>query len=213
MAKRTPGKLLVIACGALAKEIMWLRDINHWHSLELVCLDAELHNTPDAIPQRLHDLIAKHHPHYDQIFIGYGDCGTGGHIDKVLAHWNLERLPGAHCYAFYATESVFNNLADTEPGTFYLTDFLARHFDRLVIRGLKLDSHPQLRDTFFGHYTRVLYLAQRDNPALLSAAQRAADFLDLRFDTITTGMGALGTSLEHQVLKLQRRDEASCAAH
>ena len=104
-------------------------------------------------------------------------------------------------------------MADTEPGTFYLTDFLARHFDRLVIRGLKLDSHPQLRDTFFGHYTRVLYLAQRDNPALLSAAQRAADFLDLRFDTITTGMGALGTSLEHQVLKLQRRDEASCAAH
>ena len=106
-----------------------------------------------------------------------------------MARWNLERLPGAHCYAFYATEARFNVLADAEPCTFYLTDFLVRHFDRLVVRGLKLDRHPQLLQEFLGHYRRVVYLAQQDDEQLQLAARRAADYLGLRFETLTTGMG------------------------
>jgi hypothetical protein len=122
------SSLLVIACGALAREIEWLRRNNDWQNVSVKCLDAELHNRPEKIPEKLDTVIAENHDQFDQIFVAYGDCGTGGGIDKVLARWNLERLPGAHCYAFYATEARFNALADAEPGTFYLTDFLVRHF-------------------------------------------------------------------------------------
>ncbi|MDG0992188.1 MAG: DUF1638 domain-containing protein, partial [Luminiphilus sp.] len=112
------SSLLVIACGALAREIEWLRRNNDWHKVSVKCLDAELHNRPEKIPEKLDAVIAENYNQFDQIFVAYGDCGTGGSIDKVLARWNLERLPGAHCYAFYATEARFNALADAEPGTF-----------------------------------------------------------------------------------------------
>ena len=207
------SSLLVIACGALAREIEWLRRNNDWQNVSVKCLDAELHNRPEKIPEKLDTVIAENHGQFDQIFVAYGDCGTGGGIDKVLARWNLERLPGAHCYAFYATEARFNALADDEPGTFYLTDFLVRHFDRLVIRGLKLDRHPQLLQEFFGHYRRVVYLAQQDDEQLQLAARRAADYLGLRFETLTTGMGELGQHLERQVLNLQHASGAHHAAH
>ena len=208
-----PSSLLVIACGALAREIEWLKRENVWRNLSVKCLDAELHNHPDKIPEKLETLIAENHDQFDQIFVAYGDCGTGGRIDKVLARWNLERLPGAHCYAFYATEARFKALADAEPGTFYLTDFLVRHFDRLVVRGLKLDRHPQLLPQFFGHYQKVVYLAQQDDDQLQLAARRAANYLGLRFETLTTGMGELGQHLERQVLNLQRVSGAHHAAH
>ncbi|MDA7585287.1 DUF1638 domain-containing protein [Luminiphilus sp.] len=203
MTNLEPSSLLVIACGALAREIEWLKRNNAWDNVSVKCLDAELHNHPDKIPDKLEALIAENHDHFGQIFVAYGDCGTGGRIDKVLARWNIERLPGAHCYSFYATEARFNALAEAEPGTFYLTDFLVRHFDRLVIRGLKLDRHPQLLQDFFGHYRRVIYLAQQEDEQLQGAARRAANYLGLRFETLTTGMGDLGQHLERQVLHLQ----------
>ena len=213
MTAPEPSSLLVIACGALAREIAWLKRENFWRNLSVKCLDAELHNHPDKIPGKLETLIAENHDQFDQIFVAYGDCGTGGRIDKVLARWNLERLPGAHCYAFYATEARFKALADAEPGTFYLTDFLVRHFDRLVVRCLRLDRHPQLLPQFFGHYQKVVYLAQQDDDQLQLAARRAATYLGLRFETLTTGMGELGQHLERQVLNLQRVSGAHHAAH
>ena len=213
MSHLEPSSLLVIACGALAREIEWLKRSNAWHNMSVKCLDAELHNRPEKIPARLEALIAENHPHFDKVFVAYGDCGTSGGIDKVLDRWGIERLPGDHCYSFYATEARFNALFEEEPGTFYLTDFLARHFDRLVVRGLKLDRHPQLLQEFFGHYQRVVYLAQQDDEQLQLAARRAADYLGLRFETLKTGMGELGQHLEKQVLNFQRANGVHHAAH
>jgi hypothetical protein len=207
------GKLLVIACGALAREIEWLRRANHWDKLTVKCLSAELHNTPDQIPDKLEALITAHQAAYEKIFVAFGDCGTGGAIDRLLARWEIERLPGAHCYAFYASEQRFNELASAEPGTFYLTDFLVRHFDRLVVRGLKLDRHPQLKQDLFGNYRRVVYLVQQEDQQLDFAARRAADYLGLAFESVKTGMGELGRQLEAQVLTLSPQRRQTHAAH
>ena len=124
----------------------------------------------------------------------------------VLARWRVARLPGAHCYEFYATTGVFHALADAEPGTFYLTDFLVRHFDRLVIEDLKLNTHPTLRDTLFAHYTRVVYLAQTEDTTLVAGAQRAANQLALPLEVVQTGMGDLQSAITSQVLHWQHPD-------
>ncbi len=197
-------KLLVIACGALAREIVWLQKLNGWDAIDLQCLDAELHNRPKKIPQKLREKIAQHRSHYERIFVAYGDCGSGGEIDRVLAEAgdSVERLPGAHCYAFYAGEARFTEIAEAELGTFYLTDFLVEHFDRLVIRGLKLDSHPELRHQFFGNYKLVVYLSQREDSGLLVRAKSAAEFLGLDFRHEQSGYGDLEKSLQKQILKM-----------
>lgn len=197
-------KLLVIACGALAREIVWLQKLNGWDAIELQCLDAELHNRPKQIPQKLREKIAQNRGHYEHIFVAYGDCGSGGEIDRVLAEAgdSVERLPGAHCYAFYAGEARFTEIAEAELGTFYLTDFLVEHFDRLVISGLKLDSHPELRHQFFAHYKLVVYLSQREDPSLLVRAKAAAEFLGLDFRHEQSGYGDLEKSLQKQILKI-----------
>ena len=135
-------------------------------------------------------------PRYERIFIAYADCGTGGLLDAVLADEGVERLPGAHCYEFYATAPAFAALADEELGTFYLTDFLARNFERLVITGLGIDRHPELLTTYFGNYTRLVYLAQTDDPTLVATARRAARRLGLTFEVRSTGYGELATSLK-----------------
>jgi len=165
VSEQSKAKLLVIACGALAHEIVWLQRLNNWNQIELQCLDAELHNRPKLIPQKLRDKIKENLGQYQSIFVAYADCGTGGEIDRVLEEENIERLPGAHCYSFYATEERFSELAEQELGTFYLTDFLVEHFDRIMIKGLKLDRHPELRDQYFANYTRVIYLSQRHMPS------------------------------------------------
>ena len=199
----TANKLLIIGCGALAREIDWLKRQHHWQHVDVQCVDAQLHNRPELIAPRVAHLIEKHHPHYRHIFVAYADCGSGGQLDKVLSKWHIERLPGAHCYAFYAGESTFNALAADNPATFYLTDFLARHFDRLVVRGLKIDEYPQLKSQFFKHYNRVVYLQQLSDPAIVNAAQRAAAWLDLPLSIVTTGLGDLGRNLHEQVIHLQ----------
>ena len=193
--------ILIIACGALAQEIVQLQTLNGWNHLRLKCLDAELHNRPHLIAGKLREKIAQHRNEYNNIFVAYADCGSGGEIDRVLGDENIERLPGAHCYSFFAGEQRFREISEQELGSFYLTDFLAKHFERLVIKGLKLDQHPELRDQYFGNYTRVVYLSQEDKPSVRSLAKNAALFLGLDFEHEHCGYGDLQTGLESQVLK------------
>jgi hypothetical protein len=194
--------VLVIACGALAREIAALRRANHWPHLDVRCLPAELHNRPERIPGAVRDAIRAGRDRYTTTFVAYGDCGTGGLIDTVLAEEGVERIPGAHCYEFFAGSPAFEAMSDDEPGTFYLTDFLLRHFDRLVIRGLGLDRHPELAAQYFGHYRRLTYLAQVDAPERIVAARAAAERLGLEFTHRVTGYGGLERSLRATVERM-----------
>ncbi len=196
------GRLLVIGCGALAEELSALKRANQWTALDIKCLDAALHNRPERIADRLESVLAQHHGEYTNILIAYADCGTGGAVDRVARQFNAQRLPGAHCYEFYATSPVFEALAEAEPGTFYLTDFLARHFDRLVIEEMKLDEHPELEDMLFGRYRKVVYLAQVDSSELVHQAERAAMRLKLPLEVVTTGYGLLAKTVEEEVIRV-----------
>jgi hypothetical protein len=183
-----PEPVLLIACGALAREIEALRLRSGWRHLVVDCLPASLHNTPDRIPEAVHAKLESARGHYRNVFVAYADCGTGGRLDAMLAEHGVERLPGAHCYELFAGAETFATLHDEEPGTFYLTDFLVRHFERLVIRGLGLDLHPELRDSYFGNYRRAVHLAQSGDPALADRARDCARRLDLAFETRATGL-------------------------
>ena len=196
------GRLLVIGCGALAEELSALKKANQWTAVDIKCLDAALHNRPERIADRLEVALAQQHAHYDNIFIAYADCGTGGAVDRVADQFNAQRLPGAHCYEFYATSPVFAALAEAEPGTFYLTDFLVRHFERLVIQEMKLDKHPGLEEMMFGHYRKVVYLAQIEDSQLRVEAERAAARLKLPLEVVTTGYGLLASKVEEQVVRV-----------
>lgn len=182
---------LVIACGALAREIKSVLAANHIDHLRLQCLPAQLHNRPERIPEAVRECIRAARPAYRHVLVAYADCGTGGLLDRVLQEEGVERLPGAHCYGFYAGEQVFDALAEAEPGTFYLTDFLARHFERLVIDELGIDRHPELARLYFGNYRRLVYLAQRHDEGLQALARAAADRLGLTFEQRFTGYGEL----------------------
>ena len=188
--------VLVIACGALVREITELKESYGWDHLQLKCIDAKLHMRPALIPGRLRDMIRKYKNEFDSVFVAYADCGTCGEIDKVLDEEGVERLPGAHCYEFFAGARKFAELSDAEPGTFYLTDFLAQHFDQFVTKPLKFETHPELRDMYFGNYRRLVYLSQKQDPTLLAAAQNAASKLDLAFEHVHVGYGKLQSDLE-----------------
>ena len=196
------GRLLVIGCGALAEELSALKRANQWTALDIKCLDAALHNRPEQIADRLESVLAQYHAEYTNILIAYADCGTGGAVDRVARQFNAQRLPGAHCYEFYATIPVFEALAEAEPGTFYLTDFLVRHFDRLVIEEMKLDEYPELEEMLFGRYRKVVYLAQVDSSELLQQAERAARRLKLPLEVVTTGYGLLAKTVEEEVIRV-----------
>ena len=189
------ARKLVIACGALAHEIAALRQANGWSTLDVVCLPPELHNRPEKIAGAVQAKIREHRKDYSEIFVAYADCGTGGALDKVLAEEGVERIAGAHCYEFFATPAAFAALADAEPGTFYLTDFLLRHFDRLVIRALGIDRHPELKQTYFGNYRRLVYLSQAPKPDAEARARAVAERLGLELVIRHTGYGGLGSSL------------------
>ena len=184
-------KTLVIACGALARELAQVVAANRLTHLTITCLPANWHNSPEKIPAGVRRKIRAARGRFDDILCLYGDCGTGGDLDRVLAEEGVERIEGAHCYAFFAGDSVFAAMMEDELGTFFLTDYLARHFDRLIIKGLGLDRFPQLRDDYFGHYKRLVYLAQTDDAALAAKAQAAAARLGLAFETRFTGYGAM----------------------
>jgi hypothetical protein len=188
------GRVLIVGCGALARELVALTaGLPH---IDIACLPPELHNRPGGIPARVRARIREgRRAGYERIFVAYADCGTGGLLDPVLAEEGVERLPGAHCYEFFAGRTDFARLAEEEPATFWLTDFLARNFERLVIRGLGIDRHPELEAMYFGNYRRLVYLAQTDDPDLLAMAERAADRLGLAFEHRHTGYGDLETSI------------------
>ena len=187
--------ILVIACGALAREIAALRRVNHWTALDVRCLPAELHNRPERIAPAVRDEIRAQRDRYRAIFVAYGECGTAGQLDAVLAEEGVERIPGAHCYQFLAGAQVFEELCEAEPGTFYLTDFLLRHFDRLVIRGLGLDRHPELAQDYFRHYRKLVYLAQTRVPSAVERAKQIAERMGFAFEHRFTGYGELGERL------------------
>ena len=189
------GSTLVIACGALARELKDIVSVNRLDSVTVECLPAKLHNRPQDIPGAVAERIDRAGDRYDRVFVGYADCGTGGRLDRVLAGRNIERLPGAHCYEFYATGPLFVGIHAADPRTFYLTDYLVRYFDRIVVRGLGLDRHPQLLDSYFGNYRRVMHLAQMDDPELETAGRRAAERLGLEYERSVVGYGDLQTSL------------------
>ena len=196
------SRLLVIGCGALAAELAALKRTNSWDQIDVQCMDAALHNRPEHIATRLEALLADQRGNYDRFFIAYADCGTRGGVDEVARKFGAERLPGAHCYEFYASSAVFRALSDAEPGTFYLTDFLAKHFDRLVVTDLKLDQYPELEPQLFGHYRKVVYLAQVHDDTLRASAARAAERLGLPLEIIETGYGQLASSLHEQVVRI-----------
>jgi len=185
------ASVLIIACGALAHEIIDLTRLNGWSNLAVTCLPAKLHNEPQKIPDLLRAKIRENKDDYGSIFVAYADCGTGGLLDRVVNEEGATRIGGPHCYSFFAGEDVFNEISDAEIGTFYLTDYLARHFETLILDGMGIRKYPQMRDMLFGSYTRLLYLAQTDNPDLDRRAEAAAESLGLRYEKRKTGYGEL----------------------
>lgn len=187
---------LVIGCGALAPELVALTRRAGLPEMDLTCLPATLHNRPERIPAAVVARIRRgRRDGYDRIFVAYADCGTGGQLDRVLESEGVERLAGAHCYEVYAGREAFAALSEQEAGTFYLTDFLVRNFDRLVVRGLGLDRHPELLPVYFGNYTRLLYLAQTDDATLTETAEAGARRLGLTFERRLVGLGELQTAI------------------
>jgi hypothetical protein len=187
----------VVACGAIAREVLAVIRLNGWTDMTLRCLPGKLHNTPKRIAAAVDAklLQAEAEGRWDRIFVAYADCGTGGALDRVLDRHGVERLPGDHCYAFFAGVDAWLAMHEREPATFYLTDFLCRHFDRFVVRGFKLDTHPELLPVIFGNYRRLVYLAQTDDPELVEQARAAAAYLGLSFELVRTGYGDLAPAL------------------
>ena len=204
-----PPKILVIGCGALVRELRAVAALGAGGHLEVECLPARLHNRPEQIPDAVRRRVraAKARGAYRTILVGYMDCGTGGLLDRVCAEDGVERLEGSHCYELYAGADTFAGLQEAEPGTFYLTDYLVRHFDRLIMQGLGISQHPELLDAYFGNYTRVVHLAQVDDDGLALAAEQAAARLGLRCERIFTGIGGL----ERNIVELTGATAAEAA--
>lgn len=195
-----PSRVLIIACGALVRELKIVTRKFDWITIR--CLPAVLHNTPKVIPEMVRQrvLAAKAEEVFDAIFVGYMDCGTGGLLDKVCSEESVQRLPGTHCYELLAGTEQFRAWQEAEPGTFYLTDYLVKHFDRIIMEGLGILKHPELLDMYFRNYTRVIHLAQTDDPLLTELAEKAADKLGLPCKRVFTGVDRLKT----QVLNLRK---------
>lgn len=191
-----PPTTLLIACGALAREVVDVIRLNGLSHVSVTCLPAIWHNTPNKIPEGVRRKIGEARGRYDRILVLYGDCGSGGLLDQVLEEEGVERIDGPHCYAFYRGIEDFLAEADRDPTCFYLTDYLARHFERLIIQGLGLDRHPELLPSYFGNYTALVYLAQTDDPALRAKAEAAAERLGLAFRYRFTGYGELGQFIQ-----------------
>ena len=189
------GRVLLIACGALAHEILALKRRNGWDHLDLQCLPANLHLWPDRIPDAVEAAVTEHRDQYESIFIVYADCGTGGLLQARCEALGVEMVEGPHCYAFFEGVTAFLDRADTEFDAFYLTDFLVRQFDAFVWRPMGLDRHPQLRDMLFGNYRKLVYQAQLDDPALDAKARDCADRLGLAYERRLTGYGDLESAL------------------
>ncbi len=193
LAPTGEGRVLLLACGALAREILDLIKVNGWTHMDLQCLPAILHVHPEKIPAAVEAAINTHRAKYDDIFVVYADCGTGGMLQQVCDKYGVQMIEGPHCYSFFEGNAAFVEL--DEVTAFYLTDFLVRQFEAFVIKPLGLDRHPELRDMYFGNYTKLVYQAQVDDPALTALATQHADRLGLTFERRFTGYGDLETAL------------------
>ncbi len=203
-ATSTP-QILVLACGALARELLAVFKSNGLSNMTLECLPGEYHMHPEKIIPALEERLADHisagtdgpegSRQYDRVLIGYGDCGTGGQLDAFCAEHGFERLPGDHCYQFFAGTDHYLGLQDEEPGTFYLTDYLAKHFDLFVVKALGIDRHPELASMYFGNYRRMVFLQQVADSKVEAKARAAAETLGLEFELIETGYGELEPSV------------------
>lgn len=189
------GRVLLIACGALAHEVLTLTRLNQWSHIDLQCLPANLHLWPDRIPAAVEQAVITHRAAYDDIFIVYADCGTGGLLQAKCAALGVQMVEGPHCYSFFEGNAAFAAKADEEFTAFYLTDFLVRQFDAFVWRPMGLDRHPDLRDMYFGNYTKLIYQAQTNDPALDAKAAACAARLNLAYERRFTGYGDLATAL------------------
>ena len=187
------GRILLLACGALAREIIAVQKANGWEHMVLACLPAIYHNTPDKIVPAVREAVAKHRESYDEIFVVYADCGTGGLLQAACAEMGVKMVEGPHCYSFFEGNDAFE--ARDEITAFYLTDFLVRQFDAFVTKPLGLDRHPQLRDMYFEHYEKLVYQAQTKDPGLEAKARDYAEKLGLAYEYRFTGYGDLETSL------------------
>jgi hypothetical protein len=192
---RASARVLLIACGALAREIIDLIERNNWTAFDIECLPAKWHNTPQFIVPAMREKIFAAKSRYEKIFVLYGDCGTGGQLDALLQEQGVERLDGPHCYAFYTGNPAFAAKADDDMTVFYLTDYIARQFDKLIWEGLGLDRHPELLSDYFQHYTKVVYLAQTKDIELERKAEAAAQKLGLAYEYRFTGYGELATEM------------------
>ena len=192
--EKTGGRILLVACGALAREILELIRLNHWQHMDLQCLPAILHNSPEKITPAVRDIVSAKRSDYETIFVVYADCGTGGLLKAACDELGVEMIEGPHCYSFFEGNEAF---AKKEEATaFYLTDFLARQFDAFVWKPLGLDRHPELRDMYFGNYEKLVYQAQTDDPELTRIARVCADRLGLSFERRLTGYGELEINLK-----------------
>jgi hypothetical protein len=190
------GRVLLIACGALAHEILALKAANGWAHLDLQCLPAKLHLWPDRIIPAVEAAVAEARDRYQTIFVVYADCGTGGLLRAACDRLGVEMVEGPHCYAFFEGNDAFAARAETEFDAFYLTDFLVRQFDAFVWKPMGLDRHPELRDMYFGNYRKLVYQAQVDDPALDAKAQDCAARLGLAYERRFTGYGDLAVTLD-----------------
>jgi hypothetical protein len=190
-------KTALVACGALAREVLALKKKHDW-DVDVLALPSLLHNEPERIPGAVRERIRRARDDYDRVIVVYGDCGTGGMLDRLLSKEGVQRVAGPHCYEMYA-DGTFDRLMAEAPGTFFLTDYLVQSFDHLVLEGLGIDRHPALRDEYFRNYTRVVYLAQRDDPALIARAKWAAESLGLPLEVRKTGYGKLESRLKELI--------------
>jgi hypothetical protein len=190
------GRVLLIACGALAHEIVALKAANGWSHLDLQCLPAKLHLWPDRIIPAVEAAVLAARGTYDQVFVVYADCGTGGLLKAACDRLGVEMVEGPHCYAFFEGNAVFAARSETEFDAFYLTDFLVRQFDAFVWRPMGLDRHPELRDMYFGNYRKLVYQAQVNDPTLDAKAQDCAARLGLAYERRFTGYGDLAVTLD-----------------
>ena len=190
------GRILLIACGALAREILDLKEANGWSHLDLTCLPAKLHLYPEKITDEVRAAVKKLRGKYDDIFVVYADCGTGGLLEAECEKLGVQMVSGPHCYSFFEGNDRFSQISEDEITTFYLTDFLVRQFDAFIIKPMGLDRHPDLRDMYFGNYEKLVYQAQTDDPALTAKAKTCADRLGLAFERRFTGYGDLARTLK-----------------
>jgi hypothetical protein len=189
------ARVLLIACGALAREIVDVIERNNWQAFDIQCLPAKWHNTPQYIVPGVREKIHGARGRYENIFVLYGDCGTGGQLDAMLKEEGVERIDGPHCYAFYSGNNAFAKISEDEFTAFYLTDYLARHFDKLIWQGLGLDRHPELLPLYFGNYTKIVFLAQTKDASLQRKAEAAAQQLGLAYEYRFTGYGELASEM------------------